>query len=196
MAYICKECGVPRIIGKTHVWRDGCIVDKASGRANLCIYEASCHNALAEGMGEALGIPLDNIIFNAGKHASMEVVSDMISAHPYLARIAYAYPVYHLTERLSIHLGKAIGIGRPEIIELKKEGLKIHYHEPYHLAHCMAIIVGGSQPIYDLPLTYEATDEGDYILVDIIPTPEGTSDEEAFLRLASDELVPGNEEAS
>jgi hypothetical protein len=190
----CGECGVPLIVSKTHEWRDGCIVSKDNGAANLCLYEASFHNALIDKAGEILGIPLDPLIYNAGRHASEEVVKDLFSAHPFIAKLAVRRPFIFLSERVLFHFGRSIGTGSYEILEQKLyKHVKLRMREPYHPWHCLAIMAGAVQYLTKVPFTYTATEEDDCLIVDITFLREEKEEEEAYLRLTSADLSPKKE---
>ena len=187
----CRECGVPLIVSKTHEWRDGCIVDKANGAANLCLYEASFHNALVDKAGDILGIPLDPLIYNAGRHASEEVVKDLFAAHPFIAKLAVKRPFIFLCERVLIHFGKSIGCGSYEILDQKLyKHAKLRMREPYHPMHCLAIVAGALQFLSRVPFTYTATEEDDGLIVDIAFRDKKEEEEEAYLRLTPADLSP------
>jgi len=87
MANLCKECGVPKIIARTHAWRDGCIVDKFGGSANFSIYEVSFHNGLIDEVSNQLGISIDWIVYIAGRHAAARIIKNMVSSHPLLEKV-------------------------------------------------------------------------------------------------------------
>ena len=187
----CRECGVPLILSKSHEWRDGCIVSKANGAANLCLYEASFHNALIDKAGDILGIPLDPLIYNAGRHASEEVVKDLFSAHPFIAKLAVRRPFLYLCEHVIIHFGKAIGVGSYEILEQKLyKHVKLRMREPYHPWHCLAVMAGAVRYLSRVPFTYTSKEEDDCIIVDITFLQEEEEEEEAYLRLTSADLSP------
>ena len=187
----CGECGVPLALYKTHEWRDGCIVNNANGVANLSLWEVSFHNALIDKAGDMLGIPVDPLIYSAGRHGSEEVIKDLFSAHPLLRKIVVRRPFLYLCERVVIHFGKAIGLGIYDILEqdLYKH-VKLRMHRPYHPWHCLAVMAGAVKFLTKIPFTYTAIEEGDCLLVDITFTEEEEEEEEAYLRLTSADLTP------
>lgn len=190
----CRECGVPLIVSKTHEWSDGCIVNKDNGAANLCLYEASFHNALIDKAGGILGIPLDPLIYNAGKRASEEVVKDLFAAHPLIGKLAVKKPFVFLVERVVIHFGKAIGSGSYEILEQKLyKHVKLRMRDPYHPWHCLAIMAGAVKYLSKVPFTYTTKEEDDCLIVDITFLREEEEEEEAYLRLTSADLSPKKE---
>ena len=190
----CRECGVPLIISKTHEWRDGCIVNRANGAANLCLYEVSFHNALIDKAGEILGIPLDPLIYNAGRRASEKVVKDLFSAHPFIEKLAVRKPFIFLSERVLVHFGQSMGCGTYEILEQKLfKHVKLRMREPYHPMHCLAILAGAVQYLSKVPFTYTTTGEDDCLIVDITFLREEKEEEEAYLRLTSADLSPDKE---
>jgi hypothetical protein len=193
MSVVCEECGVPKAITKTHTWRDGCIVDNASGNANFCVYEVSFHNALFEKVGVELGMPLDNIILNAGRQASARVIKDLLSSHPLIGKIAFKAPLYHLTQKLLVDFGMSIGIGKIELVQhWKSRRAVIRFIDPYNLPHCSAIILGSMDVMYGYPVsaTIQEEDDGSFI-VELRPEKKkGGVVDEAFLRLATEDLKP------
>jgi hypothetical protein len=199
---VCDECGVPKIVSKTHVWRDGCIVDKASGEANLCMYEVSFHNALVNEVEKILGIPLDNIIYNAGRNASERVITDMFAVHPLLGRLAFSAPFSPITQRILPHFGRALGVGSNKILKHKRKKYGIlRMCDPYHLEHCLAVVAGAIQVMYkDLyeggtDIAYEVTPEDDCYMVRFTLQPREESEEdEAQLRLGTADLTPSEQD--
>jgi len=192
MGAVCEGCGTPKIVAKTHTWRDGCIIDNASGNANFCIYEVGFHNTLFEKAGAQLGIPLDNLILNAGRQASARVIEDLLGAHPLLAKLAFKAPFYHLVEKALVDFGKAIGVGDIEVLTHRKgkRGI-IRITDPYHLSHCAAIVMGSMDVVYGYPVALSVAEDDKGCLLELEP---GKSDEmimeESFARLASAELKP------
>jgi len=199
---VCDQCGVPKIVSKTHVWRDGCIVDKASGEANLCMYEVSFHNALVDEVEKVLGIPLDNIIYNAGKNASERVITDMFTVHRLLGRLVFSTPFSPITQRILPHFGRALGVGRNEILKHKRKKYGIlRMCDPYHLEHCLAVVAGAIQVMYrnlyegGTDIAYEVTQEEDCYMVRLTPQPRDESEEdEARLRLSPADLMPSEQD--
>lgn len=193
MTVVCEECGIPKPIVKTHTWRDGCIVDNASGNANFCVYEVGFHNALFEKVGEELGMPLDNIILNAGRQASARVIEDLLSSHPLLGKFAFKAPLYHITQKLLVDFGMSIGVGRIEILEHRKgkRGV-IRFTNPYNLPHCSAIMLGSMDVVYGYPISAEIREEGEGSFIVELKLHEkgGGTVDEAFLRLATEDLNP------
>jgi hypothetical protein len=187
----CKACGVPKMIGKTHAWRDGCIVDKASGLANLCVYEVYNHNTFVEEMGKRMGLPLDPIIYNASVHASQGVIDDMLRPHPMLRKLVFSSPLYRLTERLICNLYKAIGAGGIDLCEhSKRRRAKAIISIPFNLTQCLAITAGALQAIDGVPYLHDIVKEGEPTEVDFIPSSGEYGDEEAYERLSTAELTP------
>lgn len=192
MAKVCAECGVPRVLTRSHAWRDGCIVDKSSRAANLAIYETYFHNALLERVGELLEIPLDPIIYDAGRNASERVIRDMFGGHRWQARLAFSVPLYRFFQKVLVDLGKAIGVGDIEILEHKRgKSGKLRLRDPYHLAHCLAVIAGALQVVYGFNIAYEVTEEDGSYLVDLVPSEQKLDEEELSIRLAPADLIPG-----
>jgi len=187
----CRACGVPKMIGKTHAWRDGCIVDKASGVANLCVYEVYNHNTFVKEMGDNMGLPLDPIIYNASVHASQNVIDDMLKPHPILKKLAFSLPLYRLTERIICNLYKAIGAGGVDLREhSKRRRAKAIISVPFNLTQCLAITAGALQAVDGIPYSYEIVREGEPTEVDFIPSSGEAGDEEAYERLSTTELTP------
>jgi len=168
-------------------------VDNASGNANFCFYEVGFHNTLFAKVGEELGMPLDNIILNAGRQASAKVIEDLLSSHPLLGKIALKAPLYHITQKLLVDFGMSIGVGRIEILEHKK-GRRgaIRFTNPYNLPHCSAIMLGSMDVIYGYPVSAEIYEKGEdsYIVELKLHEKRGGTVDEAFLRLTTEDLNP------
>ncbi len=192
MSATCEECGVPKIITRTHTWQDGCIVDNASGNANFCVYEVDFHNTLFDKVGAELGIPLDNIILNAGRHASARVIDDLLSAHPLLGKLVFTRPLYRLTQRMLVDFGMSIGVGKIEVIEHKKgKRGSIRITDPYNVPHCTAVLLGSMDNMYGYPVSADIREEGGGSFIGEFELAKRDSAvDEAFLRLTTEDLNP------
>ncbi len=193
MRAVCNECGVPLIISKTHTWRDGCIVDDASGNANFCVYEADFHNNLLARAGDELGISLDSIVLNAGRNASAKVVRDGLSSHPLIAKVIFKAPFYRLSQPVLTYFGRSIGLGKIEVLYHRKgKRGALRFTDPYHMAHCSGALLGCMDVMYGYPVNYAVSEEGEGVLLcELKPGKEDyASGEEAFRRLATIDLVP------
>ena len=187
----CRVCGTPKTIGKTHVWSDGCIVDKASGRADLCIYEVYNHNTFVEEMGEKIGFSLDPIIYNASVHASKSVIQDMLAPHPMLGKLAFSAPLYRFSERMICGILKSIGTGCIDLCEHKKcEYAKAYIEDPFNLTQCLAVVAGALQAIDGTRYSYRIVKEGDVTEVEFFPSSGEEEAEETYERLSSTDLTP------
>ena len=190
MAASCKCCGVPRLLSLTNAWRDGCIVDTTSGAANLFIYEASYPGALMKKVEEALGIPLQHIVYLAGTNALVKVLGSLYDSHPRLAGLLFSGPIHRLTERILVAVGRAIGVCKVDITERKRgKRTRVRIYDPFDLTNCLAVISGILQLADGVPFTYEILGENGSYLVEFTPSPEQT-EKEAFRRLIADELAP------
>jgi hypothetical protein len=187
----CGACGVPKAISKTHVWRDGCIVDKTSGLANLCIYEVYNHNAFVEEMGKRLGFPLDPIIYNASVHAARDVIHDMLASHPTLGKLALSAPFYRMSESFICGIFRAMGSGVIELCEHRKcERALANVSDPFNLTQCLAITAGSLQAIDGTRYSYEITSKGGVTEVLFSPSSGKAEGENTYERLSSAELTP------
>jgi len=185
------------MIAKTHVWRDGCIIDKASGRADLCIYEVYNHNTFVEEMGKQIGFPLDPIIYNATVHASRSVIQDMLVPHPMLGKLAFSAPLYRYIEGLMCNIFKSIGTGHIDICEHKKrEYARVYINDPFNLTQCLAIVAGSLQAVDGTRYTYRIVKRGDIKEVDFFPSSAEAGIEDIYERLSDVELTPGKAPAA
>lgn len=193
MKAVCKRCGVPLIISKTHTWRDGCLVDNDGGNADFCVYEADFHNHLLARAGSELGISLDSIVLNAGRNASAKIVRDGLSSHPLVAKVISKAPFYHISEPILTYFGRSIGLGKIEVLYHRK-GRRgaLRFTAPYHQAHCAGALLGCMDVMYGYPVKYTVSEEGEGVLLcELIPGErDDTFGEEAFRRLATIDLVP------
>ncbi|MBN2026448.1 MAG: hypothetical protein JW854_06810 [Actinobacteria bacterium] len=193
----CKACGVPKTIGKTHVWRDGCIVDKASGRVALCIYEVYNHNTFVEEMGKQLGFSLDPIIYNASVHASRSVITDMLVPHPTLGKLAFSAPFYRMVEGLMCGIFKSIGTGCIDLcVHKKSEYARAYIDYPFNLIQCLAIVAGALQAVDGTRYTYRIVKSEDVTEVDFYPSSRKAEIEDVFERLSGAELTPRESSAA
>ncbi|MDY6796885.1 MAG: hypothetical protein SWK76_16625 [Actinomycetota bacterium] len=191
MAKQCKKCGVPPTIHKTHVWRDGCIVDKGNGAANFCVYEASFHNDLMDKVGDHLWLPMDDVVFNVGRHASTRVIRDLLSSHPLMERIAFKAPFYHLSQQILVDFGKAMGTGDIEILEHRKGKYgSLIVRAPYNPAHGKAIIAGAIDAVYGYPVCSSINEEADSFTLELVPDREDVKTLETFSLLTAAGLAP------
>lgn len=198
MSALCGECGVPGVLIKSHEWRDGCIVDRASGAANLFLYEASSTNALIDEVGNLLGIPVDNLVFKAAANAAEGVVRDSIKAHPLLFELIKKLPLHRLAYDSSSKLAKGVGAADIRLIEQTgKQGEReatVRIEKPFNIYLVSAMVVGAMRATYGLPVTYRTSEEGGGFIMKARQDPEGTVEDD-YLRLAPSELAPRPMEA-
>lgn len=193
----CGVCGIPKAISKTHAWRDGCIVDRRSGLANLCIYEVENHNSFVEEMGRQLGFPLEPLVYNASVHAARDVIHDMLGAHPMLGRLALSAPFYRMSEGLICGVFKAMGSGDIDLYEhVKRKRARARISDPFNLTQCLAIITGSLQAIDGTRYAYEVDAAGDPIEVEFTPSAASGDDASRYERLGSAELTPRSSPAA
>lgn len=193
----CRVCGVPKTIGKTHVWRDGCIIDKASGKADLCIYEVYNHNTFVEEMGKQIGFSLDPIIYNASVHASRTVIKDMLAPHPTLGKLAFSAPLYRRAERMICGIFRSIGTGCINLSEHKKrEYARAYINDPFNLTQCLAVVAGALQAVDGSRYTYRIVKTGDIKEVDFFPSNAEVWVEDIYDRLSGVELTPSESSAA
>lgn len=192
MPGVCGKCGVPRIISRTHAWRDGCIVNKASGVANFSIYEVSFHNGLIDGVSDRIGMPIDWMVYLAGRHAAASIARNLFTTSPTLQRIFFRSPLYRRTQGSLIDFARAIGMGDIEFLGHRKgKGGAVRVTDPFHLAHCTAVILGGLDVMYGFPVAFTARTEGESYIGELLPGKrDEIGDEETYVRLTTSDLLP------
>jgi len=101
-------------------------------------------------------------------------------------------PLYRLSQRALIDFARAIGMGKIKLLVHKKgkEGA-VRVTDPFHLAHCTAVILGGLDVIYGYPLAFTAREEDGSYIGELIPDKkDDIGDEETFIRLTTADLTP------
>ncbi len=192
MSACCSRCGVPAIISKTHRWENGCIVNRASGNANFSIYEAAFHNGLFEELERSMWSFIHRMVYIAGRIAAAGIARNLFSAHPAVQKLMFRTPLYRRTQESLILFARAIGMGKIELIEhrMGKKGA-VRVTNPFHLAHCTAVILGGLDVMYGFPAAFTARAEGEsYVGELVVGRRDDVASDEAYLRLASEKLLP------
>lgn len=192
MAARCPSCGVPRILTRTHKWENGCIVNRADGSANFSIYEAAFHNGVFEELERRMGPTINRMVYIAGRIAAAEIAGNLFTARPWVRKLIFGVPLYRLTQRTLIRFTRAIGMGRIELLghRMGKRGA-VRVTDPFHLAHCTAVILGGLDVMYGFPVSFTARMEGESYIGELIPGKrDSLGGEDAYRRLASENLVP------
>ncbi|NPV60414.1 MAG: hypothetical protein HPY75_12260 [Actinobacteria bacterium] len=189
----CNACGVPKALTKSHAWEEGCIVDRASGNANLFLYEAASMNSLIDEVGSLLGISVDDLVFKAAANAAEGVVGDAINAHPALFRLLKRWPLHRLAYEASAKLARAVGAGNITLLGQKggqgKRRVRVRIENPFNVFLVSAMVVGAMRAIYNLPVLYDLGEEdGAYSME--ARQAQGAVEEEAYERLAPSRLVP------
>ncbi|MBC7247417.1 MAG: hypothetical protein H5T73_06530 [Actinobacteria bacterium] len=194
MSASCDLCGVPAIIPKTHRWENGCIVNRASGNANFSIYEADFHNGLFEDLERRMGPFIHRMVYIAGRIAAAGIAKNLFSDHPVAQRLMFRTPIYRRTQKSLILFARAIGMGKIELLGHRKGKMgAVRVTNPFHLAHCTAVILGGLDVIYGFPAAFTARAEGDsYVGELVVGKRDEVASDEAYLRLASQKLLPSN----
>ena len=188
----CTLCGFPTIISRTHRWEDGCIINKASGNANFSIYEACFHNGLFEELERRLGPPINRMVYIAGRIAAAGIARNLFSDRPAVQKLIFRTPLYRCTQRSLIRFTRAIGMGKIELLGHRKGKMgAVRVTNPFHLAHCTAVILGGLDVMYGFPVSFTARMEGESYVGELIPGKrDAIGSEDAYLRLASERLLP------
>lgn len=192
METICPSCGVPLIISRTHEWRNGCIANRADGSANFSVYEASFHNGVFERLERQLGPTINRMVYIAGRVAAAEIARNLFSSRALTQRLLFRSPLYRLTQRKLILFTRSIGMGRIELLAHRrgKEGA-VRVSDPFHLAHCTAVILGGLDVMYGFPVSFTARVEGEAYVGELVPgKKDSLGGEDAYRRLASERFIP------
>ncbi len=180
MSVQCPLCGVPTVISRTHRWEKGCIVNRASGNANFCVYEASFHNRVLEELERRLGPIINRMVYIAGRAAAAEIARNLFTSHPLMQRLTL------------LRFTRAIGMGRIELLGHRKgRSGAVRVTDPFHLAHCTAVILGGLDVMYGFPVSFTARQEGDGYIGELVPGKrDALAGEEAYRRLTPERLLP------
>jgi len=185
---------VPAVISKTHRWENGCIVNRANGNANFSIYEAGFHNGLFDELERRLGSLIHRMVYIAGRIAAAGIAKNLFSAHPAVQKLMFRTPLYRHTQESLILFARAIGMGKIELLEhrMGKRGA-VRVTNPFHLAHCTAVILGGLDVMYGFPAAFTARAEGSsYVGELVVGKKDDVASDEAYSRLASQKLLPSN----
>lgn len=182
----------PTIPSRTHRWENGYIVNKASGNANFSIYEASFHNRLFEELECRLGPTISRIVYIAGRHAAAAIAEELFSARPAVQKLLFGTPLHRWTQRSLIRFAGAIGMGRIELLEHRKgKAGAVRVTNPFHLAYCTAVILGGLDVMYGFPVAFTALAEGESYVGELVSGErDSLGSEEAYPRLTSEKLIP------
>ncbi len=187
----CRACGLPRALSLTQAWSDGCIVDKTSGSASLCIYEAAYPALLVSELEAELGVPLQRIVYHAGTHAAVKVLGVLYESHPRVGRLLFSAPLHTLTERMLVGFGKAIGVADVRIVERRRgEGATVSITDPFDLSNCLAIISGILQIADGSRISYDILEGNGSYLVSFKSAAGEDVEEEAYRRLFAENLTP------
>lgn len=193
MGDLCSVCGVPKVLVKTHGWEGGCIVDRASGNANLFLYEAASMNSLIDEVASILGIRVDDLVFKAAANAAEGVVGDAMKAHPALFGLLKRLPLHRFVYEASADLARAVGAGRITLLGQRgRQGerrVRVRVENPFNVFLVSAMVVGAMRAIYNLPVLYDLGEEGGAYLMEAHQAPHAAK-EEAYERFAPSELVP------
>lgn len=192
MATKCPSCGVPFIISRTHEWKNGCITNKADGSANFSVYEASFHNGVFEELERKLGPTINRMVYIAGRVAAAEIARNLFSSCAFTQRLLFRTPLYRLTQKKLILFARSIGMGRIELLAHRrgKQGA-VRVINPFHLAHCTAVILGGLDVMYGFPISFTARMEGEAYIGELVPRKmDSLSTEDAYRRLVSERFIP------
>lgn len=192
MSANCAHCGVPAIISRTHRWENGCIVNRASGSANFSIYEADFHNGLFEDLERCMGPFIHRMVYIAGRIAAAGIAKNLFSDRPAAQLLMFRTPLYRRTQKSLILFAKAIGMGKIELLGHRKGKTgAVRVTNPFHLAHCTAVILGGLDAMYGFPAAFTARAEGDGYVGELVPGKrDEVASDDAYRRLASQRLLP------
>jgi hypothetical protein len=129
---VCPECGVPKVVAKQQKWEsDGTITQVQNPGYRLFLADIDGLDFLFSGLQEMLGIPIDSIITEGTRKASLLYLRHVLAGLK--GKIVRAVAIRQAYQMLS-KVGVIMGYGYFELIERKKgEHVKIFGRDPYFL---------------------------------------------------------------
>lgn len=145
---LCKECGVPRLVGKGQVWRDnGTIIEKKDPDHRMLLVESDNLEALFQGIEEIIGMSIEKIVIESKRRVTKEYLEKMIPA--FARKLIYLFKPSLIAQRMA-DIGKAYGYGDIELVEIKRHFGKEDYlvmtiERPYSILFFRGDNVGGME---------------------------------------------------
>ncbi|MBN2028032.1 MAG: hypothetical protein JW854_14885 [Actinobacteria bacterium] len=97
----CRQCGVPRGIGKDVIWHDNGVITHAKNPGHrLVFYESDCLDEIFEGIEELIEIPIEHIIIESKRRATRTYIENQIP--PFRRKILNRYGPKTLSRRIRL----------------------------------------------------------------------------------------------
>jgi len=130
---VCKTCGVPLVVSKSHIWNpDGTITQRRDPDHRLIFFESDSFNELFKNIENLIGLPLEKIVIESKARATKEYVKKLLpGARGLIARII---GLRRIAQRV-IDQGKILGYGKIMLLgySWKENYITVEIENPYSL---------------------------------------------------------------
>jgi len=183
---LCPECKAPEQVTRDHLWlNSGVIVHKANQATRLAFIESENLDPLFKGIGEIIGMPIDNMVIDIARRAAAIYLGNQI---PPKVKDAIRKRELGLDSFIDamIVTSRLFGLGKYELVDIRTEGDEGDYNisriaEPFSLLIGAGTIAGSRQALSGRPavVSYKEVSPGVYD----IRASEGERPEELKERL-------------
>jgi hypothetical protein len=165
----CPECKAPKLITGEHLWlNSGVIVQRNNREARLAFMESENLDPLYRGIGEIIGIPIDNMVIDIARRAAATYIEGMLPQ-----AVKELIQEKELDVRLYIDAmlvtAKLLGSGKYEFVDVRFKGDKDDYGiiritDPFSVLLCVGGHAGSCEALTDNPnaVTYTEISPGAY----------------------------------
>jgi hypothetical protein len=125
----CPDCGVPGDFSKGNAWNDDGTVTQIRNPDNrVCFHEAEGLNQLFANIQELVGVPIDRIVAEGKRKASLDYVQHMYPGFKRTVMRLFRRRVYESIAGM----GALFGLGHYELLDFKKgEYIKVYGRNVY-----------------------------------------------------------------
>jgi hypothetical protein len=165
---VCKTCGVPKHVGKGHVWNsDGTMVQRQDRDHRMILFDSDGVNALFANIEQLIGMPIENIVVESKARATQAYISHLIRGTK--GKLAKVVGLERIIRRI-VEQGRLLGYGDIHVREFDwdRAYMICDITSPYSLPLFCGDLKGALQAIRKLEgrIAYEKTGPDAYSIRD------------------------------
>ncbi len=166
----CKICGVPKKIGRDHVWNsDGTMTQRRDRNHRMLFMDSDAIEGLFANIEKLIGMPIDKMIIESKKRATKDYISKLLrGSKGFLARLVGIERVV----RKVMEQGRVMGYGdiNVRIFNWKDSYVECEITNPYSIRLFSGDLKGATEAIRKVTgtVTYEEVEPGRFVIYNYV----------------------------
>ncbi len=166
----CKVCGVPKKIGKDHVWNsDGTITQRKDRNHRMVFVDSDGIEGLFANIEKLIKIPIDKMIIESKKRATKDYISRLMrGSRGFLARLV---GIDRIVRRV-VEQGRVMGYGdiKVRVFNWKESYIECEIANPYSIRLFSGDLKGAIEAIRKVAgtVTYEEIEPGRFVVYNYV----------------------------